>query len=121
MSQINVNPPSEDRGSSAGLVTALIVLIILIALGWFFMAGPGRGAFSGASTNNNAPAQVAPAGGSNGGASGNAAGGVSGSAGGVSGGASGSASGSAGGSSSSSSSTGGTGGTGGNTGGSGSP
>jgi hypothetical protein len=58
MSQININPSdSGDRTAAAGLnmVTVLLVLVVLVILGWFLLAGPLRGTFGGGTYNPNQP------------------------------------------------------------------
>ncbi len=66
MTDVNINnpQPSNDRSTAAGInmVTVLIVLLIVLVVGWYLMAGPGRGALGrpGIDVNINPPAQQAP-------------------------------------------------------------
>lgn len=67
MTDVNINnpQPSDDRSTAAGInmVTVLIVLLIVLVVGWYLMAGPGRGALGrpGVDVNINPPAQQQPA------------------------------------------------------------
>ena len=34
----------RDRGSNAGVILAVIILVLALAIGWWFILGPGAGA-----------------------------------------------------------------------------
>jgi hypothetical protein len=43
----------KDGGSSAGLILGIIAIIIVLALGWYFLMGPGAGTSSTSSNDTN--------------------------------------------------------------------
>ena len=42
----------KDGGSSAGLILGIIAIVIVLALGWYFLMGPGAGSTSNNSSND---------------------------------------------------------------------
>jgi hypothetical protein len=42
----------KDGGSNAGLILGIIAIIIVLALGWYFLMGPGAGSTSNNSSND---------------------------------------------------------------------
>jgi hypothetical protein len=43
----------KDGGSSTGLLLGIIAIIIVLALGWYFLMGPGAGTSSTSSNDTN--------------------------------------------------------------------
>jgi hypothetical protein len=43
----------KDGGSNAGLILGIIAIIIVLALGWYFLMGPGAGSSSKSSNDTN--------------------------------------------------------------------
>ena len=43
----------KDGGSNAGLILGIIAIIIVLALGWYFLMGPGAGSSSNSSNDTN--------------------------------------------------------------------
>jgi hypothetical protein len=43
----------KDGGSNAGLILGIIAIIIVLALGWYFLMGPGAGSRSNSSNDTN--------------------------------------------------------------------
>ena len=42
----------KDGGSSAGLILGIIAIVIVLALGWYFLMGPGAGSTANNSSND---------------------------------------------------------------------
>jgi hypothetical protein len=43
----------KDGGSSTGVILGIIAIIIVLALGWYFLMGPGAGSKSSSSNDTN--------------------------------------------------------------------
>jgi hypothetical protein len=43
----------KDGGSSTGVILGIIAIIIVLALGWYFLMGPGAGTSSNSSNDTN--------------------------------------------------------------------
>ena len=43
----------KDGGSNAGLILGIIAIVIVLALGWYFLMGPGAGTKSESSNDTN--------------------------------------------------------------------
>jgi hypothetical protein len=43
----------KDGGSSTGVILGIIAIIIVLALGWYFLMGPGAGTTSQSSNDTN--------------------------------------------------------------------
>ncbi|HET7495105.1 MAG TPA: hypothetical protein VFJ80_06620 [Candidatus Limnocylindrales bacterium] len=43
----------KDGGSSSGMILGIIAIIIVLALGWYFLMGPGAGTSSNSSNDTN--------------------------------------------------------------------
>ena len=43
----------KDGGSSTGVILGIIAIIIVLALGWYFLMGPGAGSSSNSSNDTN--------------------------------------------------------------------
>jgi hypothetical protein len=43
----------KDGGSSSGVILGIIAIIIVLALGWYFLMGPGAGTKSSSSNDTN--------------------------------------------------------------------
>jgi hypothetical protein len=48
----------KDGGSNAGLILGIIAIIIVLALGWYFLMGPGAGSSSNSSNDTNITVQL---------------------------------------------------------------
>jgi hypothetical protein len=42
----------KDGGGNSGVILGIIAIIIVLALGWYFLMGPGRGGTSNNSSND---------------------------------------------------------------------
>ena len=55
----------KDGGSSTGMILGILAIIIVLAVGWYFLMGPGAGTTSNSSNDTNINVtlpSVAPAG-----------------------------------------------------------
>ena len=43
----------KDGGSNAGLILGIIAIVIVLAVGWYFLMGPGAGSSSNSSNDTN--------------------------------------------------------------------
>ncbi|HET8785413.1 MAG TPA: hypothetical protein VFM38_07245 [Candidatus Limnocylindrales bacterium] len=43
----------KDGGSNAGLILGIIAIVIVLALGWYFLMGPGAGTSNESSNDTN--------------------------------------------------------------------
>ena len=48
----------KDGGSNAGLILGIIAIIIVLALGWYFLMGPGAGSRGNSSNDTNITVQL---------------------------------------------------------------
>ncbi len=48
----------KDGGSNTGVILGIIAIIIVLALGWYFLMGPGVGPSSNASNDTNINVEV---------------------------------------------------------------
>ena len=48
----------KDGGSSTGVILGIIAIIIVLALGWYFLMGPGAGSSSDSSNDTNINVQL---------------------------------------------------------------
>jgi len=48
----------KDGGSNAGLILGIIAIIIVLALGWYFLMGPGAGSSNNSSNDTNINVQL---------------------------------------------------------------